>query len=256
MNDKTYRKNLGRRALSLFLSFVMVLSLVQVGAFAAAVEGQDQIGDYAAYDDAGEPTGGKIAWENGSTKAIEDGTVTMTKDITAAGKDTFNITLVVTTQEKLEEVPMSPDAAVVLVMDASASMLGSDTSEDGLEYDHDTGLWSSTVPTADQRLTKAKTAAGAFVDSFAANANGAKRYVSVVKFNTNADTVVGWTDAASEANRTAIKTGINGITVDSATNVDAGLQLAYNLLGAEEVKDVASRFVVLLTDGAPNATAT
>lgn len=239
MNDKTYRKNLGRRALSLFLSFVMVLSLVQVGAFAAGVEGQDQIGDYTAYDDAGEPTGEKIAWANGSKKAIEDGTVTMTKDITAAGKDTFNIKLVVTTQEKLEEVPMSPDAAVVLVMDASDSMK---KTVDGKDTDNSN----------DQRLTKAKASAGEFVDNFAADANGAKRYVSVVKFNTNADTVVGWTDAAaSETARNAIKTGINGITTDAATNVEAGLQLAYNLLGAEDVKNVASRFVVLLTDGAP-----
>ena len=235
MNDKTYRKNLGRRALSLVLSFVMVLSLVQVGAFAATEDGSDQIGRYAAYDDEGTYTG---ETDTPTTEA-EGGDVTMTKRIDPAGKDTFDITLVVTTKEKLEDVPMSPDAAVVLVMDASDSMM---QTVDGKKTDS----------SDDQRLTKAKTAAGTFVDNFAANANGAKRYVSVVKFNTNADTVVGWTDAAaSEANRTDIKTGINGITTSAATNVEAGLQLAYNLLGASEVEKVASRFVVLLTDGAP-----
>ena len=235
MNDKTYKKNLGRRALSLVLSFVMVLSLVQVGAFAAAEDGSDQIGRYADYNEAGL----RVGDTDTPTNVVEDGDVTMTKSIAAAGKDTFDITLVVTTKEKLEDVPMSPDAAVVLVMDASDSMK---QTVEGKKTDNND----------DRRLTKAKASAGEFVDNFAADANGAKRYISVVKFNTNADTVVGWTDAAaSETARNAIKTGINGITTDAATNVEAGLQLAYNLLGADTVKDVASRFVVLLTDGAP-----
>lgn len=253
-------KAMGRRGLSLFLSLVMTLSLVQIGAFAAGSDGTDQIGKYFEYDDKGKTTGEKL---DSSLKSIDGDSITMQKNITAVDKDTFDINLIVTTKEKLEDIKLSPDAAVVIVLDSSSSMR---YNEDGCgaycaAYGHDnqwhgnsyTGAWPVE---SEQRLPKAKKAACDFVENFAKDADGAKRMVSVVEFNYDANSVIGWTDAAaSTKNVDEIKAKINEIGTDSYTNIDAGLQLAYNLLGSDDVQNISSRFVILLTDGAPNAKA-
>lgn len=231
-------KAMGRRGLSLFLSLVMTLSLVQIGAFATGSDGTDQIGKYFEYDDKGKTTGEKL---DSSLKSIEGDSITMQKNITAVDKDTFNINLIVTTKEKLEDIKLSPDAAVVLVLDASYSMIWNGNQQ------------NNNVPLADQRLTKAKTAAQQFVDNFVTDADGAKRMISVVSFCNTATCNIGWTDAAeSTAKADEVKSAISGIQAGSSTNIDGGLLLAYNLLGSSQVEDISSRFVVLLTDGSPN----
>ena len=109
------------------------------------------------------------------------------------------------------------------------------------------------------RLTSAKEAAKDFLDSYAKNASGntsdASRYVAIVTFAKSANSKKiseqYWVDVTNQASLTAAKTAINGLTADGATNTEAGLQLASNLLGAETVSRISNKFVVLLTDGQP-----
>ena len=124
-HPKRSLKMTGRRGLSLFLSLVMMISLVQIGAFAAgpnAIEEQEKAqiieeGGTVYYDQDGQQV------ENGTLG--EDGVVVeMSKTVAATGvENEFEVTLQVKTNQSLTEIPAStPDAAVMLVMDVSNSM--------------------------------------------------------------------------------------------------------------------------------------
>lgn len=124
-HPKRSLKMTGRRGLSLFLSLVMMISLVQIGAFAAApsaVEEQEKAqiieeGGTVYYNQYGQQV------ENG--KLGEDGVVVeMSKTVAATGvENEFEVTLQVKTNQSLVEIPAStPDAAVMLVLDVSNSM--------------------------------------------------------------------------------------------------------------------------------------
>ncbi len=238
MAISTKWKARGKRGLSLFLALVMCISLVQITAFAV----DDQVGPYQEYNDEGNPTG-KDLTEDESVKTLEDGDLVMSKTIEQTDTDEFKIKLLVTTTENLEKIPLSQDAAVVLLIDASTSMA----------WDVD---GHTTSDSAKKRITLAKDAAKNFVDSFGIDENGGKRMIAVGAYNGNAVTQIGWTDANDKdnglTNRNALKTAIGNITLDGWTNPDAALQLANNLYGQNAVKDIASRFVILLTDGQPN----
>ena len=109
---------------------------------------------------------------NGLAETNEDN-VTVSKTVRETGTENeFEITLQVTTREKLEEIPTSSDAAVVLVMDTSGSMDGS-------------------------RLTAAKDAAKKFVDKYVKDSKPTdKRYAALVEFANDAETIIGWTNLA------------------------------------------------------------
>lgn len=218
----------------------MCISLVQITVFAY----DDQVGLYQEYGSEGELTGKLLAADDAG-KAPEDGDLVMSKTIAQTGENEFDITLLVTTTESLEEIPLSQDAAVVLLIDASPSM------------EWDVSGSDEEVSEEDMRITLAKTAAKKFVDSFGIDENGGKRMVAVGAFDKNAWRVSDWRDAndatKGEANRTDLKKAIEDIKIGSSTNPDAALQLADNLYGNDAVKDIASRFVILLTDGQPNA---
>jgi hypothetical protein len=104
------------------------------------------------------------------------------------------------------------------------------------------------------KLTNAKAAAIEFAQTFAANANGAKRWIAVVKFSRGSSRVLDWTDAAAltwgSTPNNAITQAINGITTDTYTDPEAGLQVAYNLFHHSTLSasvsgvDKAKEFVV------------
>lgn len=197
----------------------------------------------------------------------EDGAVKINKSI--EGTDTenvFNITLDVTTTENLEEIPTSSDAAVVLVIDRSGSM---DWDVKGNETDNDN----------EKRIKLAKDAAVSFIDSFAKDANGSKRMVQIVEFASNAERKTNanqpaadwqWEDVATIQGKQNAKEDITGVNGKSGkrvggisdptggTNIEAGLQLAYNIIKTESEKGQNSKLagisnvnVILLTDGCP-----
>lgn len=155
--------------------------------------------------------------------------VTTQKTISGTDNENeFNITLTVTTQEELKEVPVSADTAVVLVMDSSGSMEGG-------------------------RLTSAKKAAKNFVDKYVKDTTSAdNRYAALVEFASDAWTLNNWINLAQ--GKKTFKASIDSLRAGGGTNIEAGLQLAYNLIqeGKKNVlKNCTNINVILLSDGCP-----
>ena len=189
---------------------------------------------FAATTDQDHPT--QIV-SQGTAVTEQTDNVTVKKTVTETGvENQFKITLTVTTQERLQEIPATTDSAVVLVMDTSGSMGGS-------------------------RLTAAKKAAMDFVDKYVKDSKTTdKRYAALVGFDDDAITVRGWTNLTEgtsdfkkfidklEVGRTLLGDYTGG------TNMEGGLQLAYNLINSGKMgvlKDCKNINIVLLTDGCP-----
>lgn len=229
---------------ALFLSAMLIVGMIPLSAGATTPNG------------AGNQTSASQIVENGGTVTAHNGLVSASKTI--QGTDTenvFDITLNVTTTEDIKKLDISPDAAVVLVMDVSNSMK---ETVDGKE----------THNKANQRITKAKEAAQDFLESYVKDAGDAKRMVSVVEFGSNVKKVSGWVNAnagndrvSTEASSAVEKTEVNfrigtdwwGFPVydDGGTNIEGGLMMARNLLGDSAVSDIKNVYVVMLTDGVP-----
>lgn len=145
-------------------------------------------------------------------------------------ENVFDITLQVTTSEELQNISTSPDAAVVLVIDTSGSMDGN-------------------------KMKNAKSAARSFVEGFSAKVEeGTKRYVSVVQFASDAMCIKDWTDITTTNGKRAIINEINKLAADGGTNMEGGLQLAYNLINygkTNVLEGIDNINVVFLTDGEP-----
>ncbi|MCI7193255.1 Cna B-type domain-containing protein [bacterium] len=185
----------------------------------------------------------------GEPVTCADGAVTVNKEVEGTGEENvFNITLTVTTTEQLEEIETSPDAAAVLVIDRSGSM-----------EEITTIKGSSGQKEEVERISAAKTAARNFVNSFIVEGeNAPKRLVSIVSFASNAKKVIGWSSSQSDLTR-----AIRGIKVsppsifdrnDRETNMEAGLQLALNLIknpNDPSLNGISNVNVILLTDGCP-----
>ena len=188
---------------------------------------------FAATTDQDHPT--QIV-SQGTAVTEQTDNVTVKKTVTETGvENQFNITLTVTTQERLQEIPATTDSAVVLVMDTSGSMGG-------------------------DRLTAAKKAAMDFVDKYVKGSKTTdKRYAALVGFDDDAITVRGWTnltegtsDFKKFIDKLAVKQTFLGYT--GGTNMEGGLQLAYNLINSGKtgvLKDCKNINIVLLTDGCP-----
>ena len=188
---------------------------------------------------------------DGEPVTCANGAVTVNKEIEETGEENvFNITLTVTTTEQLEEIETSPDAAAVLVIDRSGSMEKITTIKG-----------SSGQKEEVERISAAKTAATNFVNSFIVEGeNAPKRLVSIVSFASDANTVIGWNSSQSDLTK-----AISGIKVsprpqhfydrdDRATNMEAGLQLALNLItnpNDPSLDGISNVNVILLTDGCP-----
>lgn len=229
---------------ALFLSAMLIVGMIPLSAGATTPNGT------------GNQTSASQIVENGGTVTAHDGLVSASKTI--QGTDTenvFDITLNVTTTEDIKQLDISPDAAVVLVMDVSNSM-----KED---VNGNSTRWDS-----ERRITKAKAAAQDFLESYVKDAGDAKRMVSVVEFGSNVKKVSGWVNANAGNNQVSTaassaveKTEVNfrigtdwwGFPVydDGGTNIEGGLMMARNLLGDSAVSDIKNVYVVMLTDGVP-----
>ena len=181
---------------------------------------------------------------NGLAETNEDN-VTVSKTVRETGTENkFEITLQVTTREKLEEIPTSSDAAVVLVMDTSNSM----STKTGKKKNDPI------------RMKAARTAAQNFLDNYVKGEGVTKgRYAAVVEFGSHAEVIRGWTDVAADK-AASLKKTIDGIKYRSGdaggTNMEGGLQLAYNLINSEKgenglLKDVKNVNIILMSDGCP-----
>lgn len=165
--------------------------------------------------------------------------VTITKTIEpTANENLFDLTLQVETQHNLETLRQSEDAAVVIVMDISATM--------------NQKLEGETGPS---RLSAAKSAAETFMAQFCDEEKllGANRELGFVTFNRDAQTLFAleeasaakgaqWAQAIRDLSAPASSTGLGW------TNIEGGLRLAQNLL---DQSDAPHKFILLLSDGFP-----
>lgn len=179
----------------------------------------------------------------GGSNTSEDGKVSVSKTI--AGTDlenVFDITLTVTTEEKIEELYKEPDMAVVIVMDISNTM--KENFGDG--------------PT-DTKYKAAMDSAEQFVDLFSENNNGVSK-IGYVAFNTNAHEICEMQTCNGEAAATAFKNEMRqdtGIIINPDdykesrsryTNIEAGLIMAKDMLAETSNKN---KYVIFLSDGLP-----
>ena len=204
-----------KRVLSVLLTLIMILGLLPTSVFAY---GQDQVledGYFTVSKD------GVATEVQGVNQPVTDQGYTVSKTINQTGENAFDITLEVETTQTVK----TSDAAVMLVIDVSNSMKN--------------------------EMGNLKTAAKSFVDSLVENNKGGKIYVSVVKFGTYASTVCEWTDITQNNGAQTVKDRITTLGTSGGTNLDAGLTLAYNRLGMEQISSAASKYTVLFTDGEP-----
>ena len=119
-----------KRILSTLLAVVMLLGLLPMGALAETMEDKNQIEmtggktAYYAWDGEGfsETPGTQARTTNGATGSTPLVATEKTIAAVEGTENEFDITLKVETTQKIEETASSPDAAVVLLIDASASM--------------------------------------------------------------------------------------------------------------------------------------
>lgn len=218
-------KNLGRRGLAIFLSLVMMTSLLQISAF--AYKNQVMDGNFTVDAE------GNIGTTD-ATSVTEDG-YTLTKSIRQTGKDAFEITLTVETSQTV----VTSDAAVQLVIDTSTSMSECSENCGSKRCSHDTRL---------EAIQKILTQENGFLDRLAA-ANTGKVLVSVVKFNYGANTEIEWTDIKTANGLAAVKRAVNDLSQQTGTNIYGGLMLARNRWGMDAVKNASAKYTVLLSDG-------
>lgn len=218
---------------ALLLAAMMIATMMPVSGFAAQ-------GDRAP-DSTQQIT--RSSAEKVETETLEDGDVQINKSIT--GTDTenvFNITLDVTTAENLKEIPTGADAAVVLVVDRSGSMNDTVSSSQGSKT----------------RYQAAVAAAENFAAEFGKDAQGFRRLVQIAQFSNDAVKKKDWNweNVADASGLTACKADIKDINKpDGGTNIEGGLQLAYNLITQADrdgiLKEISNVNVILLTDGCP-----
>ncbi|MGN0772558.1 MAG: VWA domain-containing protein, partial [Candidatus Ventricola sp.] len=177
----------------------------------------------------------------GGESPTDDKRVSVSKTI--AGTDlenVFDITLKVTTTQKISEVYEEPDMGVVIVMDISNTM-----------NDNFGGV---------TRYAAAMTAADNFLDQFAESNSLGISKVGFVAFNTDAHEIFGMQECSNQGQADALKnimrqkTGpiINASNYNSThnrfTNVEAGLKRASDMLNGTNNKN---KFIIFLSDGFP-----
>ncbi|MDO4420287.1 MAG: FctA domain-containing protein, partial [Ruminococcus sp.] len=153
----------------------------------------------------------------------------------------FDITLKVVAKPRV--IDQSVD--VVVVMDVSNTM---NSTHQGL------GVSDAGYNIKDARLTHAKSAVNTFLDLYAVDKNISEdRRFGLVTFNSYANTVVPLTTVNTAEKAAELKSTVNDITAPTGnrerfTNIEGGLQLAYNLL---KESDAAFKYVIFITDGFP-----
>ena len=213
-------KEMGRRGLSMLMAMIMVISLIQISAF--AYEPNQVMDGYFTVNKDGQATK-----QDGTNDPVTQDGYTVSKTINQTGENAFDITLEVQT----EQTVTTNDAAVVLVLDTSASM--------------------------SNRMNSLRTAAKKFVSSLVQNNEGGKIYVSVVGFGGYAYKVCDWTDVTADGGVWQVQQTIETLEAGSShseaggTNLEAGLMLARNRLKMADVAGASAKYTVLFTDGEP-----
>ena len=276
-----------KRLVALIMVMALALSLVPVGATgdsntpseAETTQATNQINggktpQYYQYD----KDSGKFGETGNSRSEVYNNNsgepnVTISKEIKATGTENqFDVTLTVETDEAIETSTAQPDAAIVLVIDVSNSMGYCAECGQGTHHD-DHCTYDGWVSETQTRLYAAQEAAKEFLKSYAGFEGeeyknpGAARYVSIVTFAGSASIVnfdqrwnsTTWFDLhgeneeATRSNLETVEGKIDNLDLASSTNIDAGLKAAETQLNSDAIDGIDNTFVLLLTDGEPNA---
>lgn len=173
----------------------------------------------------------------------------------------FDITVSVKTPKKVQEISVSSNAAVSLVIDLSTSM------DDDI---------NGRTPTANSpsKLSLMKEAVLAFLDSYCTGETTSSRDISITLFAGNGITILDWTDLNAPGKLAEVKALINGLStstntyrdikgsnrsISSGTNLSAGLQLSKNMIKRLNTADYTNTatgtnnvFSIAFTDGEAN----
>ena len=237
-------KEMGRRGLSMLMAMIMVISLIQISAFAAGsshTSAEQIMEGYFTPDD-----NNKTVTDNTTdtaARSTQGGNVTVSKTIAGTDKENeFLVTLEVQTKQKLSETVSSPDAAVTLVLDRSGSM--NYCAECGNESWHDWHckyyhflVWENEVKDSQTRMAAAKAGAIAFVDQLLKdtpkdkeNHYTAHRYISLVSFSDRDSVTLNcdWVDVTTSDGYQTFVNAVNnnGLKADGGTYLQGGLSLA------------------------------
>ena len=242
-----------KRLLSAVLSVAMLISMLPTAVFAD--EAAPRV-VYGSYDEDGE----WVLDPDGTGVITTDEGFTLSKVAVPDEDDPNKYTITLEVQTSTTTTTVNPTAAAtVLVIDVSGSMdycaeCGGDGRHDS-DCLHYTGRWAQV--TDDQtRMTAAKNAALGFIESYAGETAGVGRYLAIVKFSTNASTVLDWVDVSGgtgEDGYDEAVSAINALSANGGTNLDDGLETANELMEDDAVSSVpaANCNVIALTDGIP-----
>lgn len=203
-----------KKITAILLSLVLLVSMFPISTVNAAVGDNSQ----------------QIVSLGGDSKTPDE-RIAVSKAISPTEDENyFDITLTVN-----QELPATD---IVLVMDISNTM----------NQNHN-GVQTNVV--ADKRLTKAKNAAKAFIEEYSKTTGICKnRRVGMVQFNTNASQVFALGNVNDNLEK--FKTDIDAIVAppgdERFTNIEAGLQLASNMLASSTAEQ---KYIILITDGFP-----
>lgn len=243
-----------KRIFAVFIAVAMLIGMVPSAAFAAQT-GETPAVTNGAYTDG--------AWASGGTGEVtyqingEDVVLSKTAVPVAGEENVFDITLKVQTQAS--ETLSTDSAAVVLVMDVSNSMDwcaecgGERSHKKNCKY-YNNDWMENWVTSAQSRMQAAKDAAKTFLASYAGTDASANRQLCIVAFGSNANTLLSWSNVAGGADKNNFNntlSAINRLGTNGGTNLEAGLSTANTQLSASGISGIASKSVVLLTDGKP-----
>ena len=238
-------KKFMKKVLPLMLAIVLAVTMMPSNLFAKAdttpstdaiaTQKTEQIVDEGGYKYYKTDSTTHTATESNNT---DDWDVKLSKTVEATGtEDNFKITLGVTTKKVVSTTTKSNAAHVVLVIDRSGSM---GTAPRGVI---DTSPYNNSLPDA-------KAAAKAFAQSFLAGTNVSKaNKLAVVSFADDATIDSGLVGSDSDSLQ-KITNGIDSMSADGGTNIQAGIRKAQSILAKEHTPNVAD-IIVLLTDGEP-----
>jgi len=238
-----------KRTLAILLTLVMLFNGFQISASAAQNTAPELVQNFAD----------TYYKQDGSAGSASDWEIHLSKTAAPTEQDNiYNITLKVETKDTFTQIAGTTDGAAVLVLDVSSSMAQNTGScgNCGKAQSHNDHRGSRKLCNYKEvtHLELLKEAVKSFLDSYVADAAaGDKRMVAIVKFATDADTVLSWIDVNNAANLASVKNAVDAMRSTNGTNIEAGMVLGRNLLNMDAVKNIplSNQSLILFSDGSP-----
>lgn len=226
-----------KRIISIILSLTILFGCISSVSFIASANTTDDNSQQIEYEGGWNPSEYAV---DGTT--LYNDRVAISKTIAATDDENyFDITLEIVAKD----FTIDQSVDVVVVMDNSNTMNATHQNV----YQGQTGYNAN-----DSRLNQAKDSIDIFIDKYSVNDKISEdRRFGLVTFNSYANTVIPLTTLNTKEQAEEIKTKVNAVTASSKdrerfTNIEGGLQLAYNLL---KNSNAVYKYIIFVTDGFP-----